>query len=1011
MNKTFKVVYNRARGSLMVANEITCSVQKKGTKAIVAATVLLLATGLASATDYSNKTWEGDHVGVSQAQVNSSSNAITVTGDSFTNNTLTFTSTAGSPTAAGVAGSNVDATITDSNFTKNTVSDSESSKNGVYGSAVGLNKGKLTVKDSSFDNNSSSSYRQVQGSAIYQTVGEIDIANSTFTNNSGQGLTKGETQGVATGGAISLWGVKGKIDQATFTNNQATADDIAYGGALYLRDGFWGGDKDLTVAITNSNFSNNSVKGKNGRGGALYAKSTYSADSKEHAFLNLTLEKVQFINNEASWMGGAAYVTGEGSITLKDVSFEGNKAAYGSALMAFANKDNEANLQDVRTTEIKADNVNYLNNIATGGGTVYLYTQANYEQTGGSFVGNKTITQSGHAQGAFVVKGSNATFTDVLFENNTAESANSIAAGGAVFVDSVSNDVVEAPVPGTVTFHITKDITYSGNNVIGQPDEENTYGYRTATAGGFLHLDRGTSATFDIEDGATLTVGNADASGNMDTIASSIRYEEAQTSASMKKTGQGTLVVNSDLNKYYGKLDVAAGKMEVTKQWTILDDVTVSGGTLSLNDFSFEKQPSPLEKEGSIFVKKGGTLETASNQIFTAGIEDASTNNDAGSLKYEDKYLKFEEGGSLALTDSEYSLDYANSAAKLLGTSSSLVMLGDLVNKDKINEASLDDLKTVSGNTVLAKTTVIADNNIQIGGDPESGYDYRADSLSVGSVDLGSANTIKIDGEKTLTLAGNGDEAVQSTDENGTTVNVESGSTLALGGSASQGGKLSSKVALNSGNLVITGAKTFTVENVSGTGNVKVGGDEAGKAILSQVDGVTVDVSNSSSVTSISDASQAQIKVKDEGVTAEIKAAKNAVVSLGNATTDQAISAYSKLASVNGLDWAEDGVSAVLYVDAPTKVSSGGIVIGSNDAITSGTVAIGKSGLLIANQANGSADAMIDGALTLAEGSSLGLVNSRVGTLKLATSVTDNGTTVITDNPFITGAVDAGQGV
>ena len=30
MNKTFKIVFNKARGALMVANEITGSVQKKG---------------------------------------------------------------------------------------------------------------------------------------------------------------------------------------------------------------------------------------------------------------------------------------------------------------------------------------------------------------------------------------------------------------------------------------------------------------------------------------------------------------------------------------------------------------------------------------------------------------------------------------------------------------------------------------------------------------------------------------------------------------------------------------------------------------------------------------------------------------------------------------------------------------------------------------------------------------------------------------------------------------------
>ena len=49
MNRTFKVVFNRARAGLMVANEITSSVQKKGTKTVVAAAALGLMAMFAQA--------------------------------------------------------------------------------------------------------------------------------------------------------------------------------------------------------------------------------------------------------------------------------------------------------------------------------------------------------------------------------------------------------------------------------------------------------------------------------------------------------------------------------------------------------------------------------------------------------------------------------------------------------------------------------------------------------------------------------------------------------------------------------------------------------------------------------------------------------------------------------------------------------------------------------------------------------------------------------------------------
>lgn len=51
MNKSFKVVFNKARGALMVVNEVTSSVQAKGTKTVIAATVAALVAGGAVAAD------------------------------------------------------------------------------------------------------------------------------------------------------------------------------------------------------------------------------------------------------------------------------------------------------------------------------------------------------------------------------------------------------------------------------------------------------------------------------------------------------------------------------------------------------------------------------------------------------------------------------------------------------------------------------------------------------------------------------------------------------------------------------------------------------------------------------------------------------------------------------------------------------------------------------------------------------------------------------------------------
>ena len=50
MNSTFKVVFNKARGALMVVNKVTSSVQGKGTKTVVAAAVATMLAGVAGST-------------------------------------------------------------------------------------------------------------------------------------------------------------------------------------------------------------------------------------------------------------------------------------------------------------------------------------------------------------------------------------------------------------------------------------------------------------------------------------------------------------------------------------------------------------------------------------------------------------------------------------------------------------------------------------------------------------------------------------------------------------------------------------------------------------------------------------------------------------------------------------------------------------------------------------------------------------------------------------------------
>ena len=1010
--------------------------QKKLLAASVAAACLAMTTS-ALATDYSNHTETADGTTLA-GHLNSTSDAINSTNDTFENNKLTFTATGGLTTAAGIAASNTTVTVTDGTFTSNEVSDSDGSINGVYGTAVGVSgaadgTSALTITNSTFTSNKGTSYNQTEGGAVYQSIGTATIKGSTFDQNVAEVAKETtESEASAMGGAVSLWGTTTVIEDSTFTNNSTasfTEKGSSFGGALYLRGGRWGGAENLSASIKNSTFVSNSARGTGAKGGALYAKSDY-VDNK-HLILNLDLDNVTFKNNISDRWGGAMFVEGEGSLTMKDVTFEGNQGVYGSALVVNGNKPNETVLNNVETATVTATNVNYLNNVSKDyGATLWLYTKTQYNQTGGSFVGNKT-TGSGNLLGAVFVKGAKAVFTDVLFQNNTVESSDGIAAGGAVYVDIVSNSTVGV-VGGSVKFIATKDMTYSGNNVTGKDIPVETYGYMTATAGGFLLLDRGTTAEFEVKDDATLTIGEEGSTGHMDSIASAYPLEVGQKVASITKTGSGTLVINSDMNFYYGTVDVQAGRMEVNTTWSLREAATISGGTLALKDFNFDKMPDPLSTVGSITVQSGGTLETASAQLFKNGLGDGSV-TDAGDALKANK-VTVEEGGTIALNDAVYNLDYASSLGTKY-TNAKYVLLGqlsdaskdDLTQQDKV---TLDDVAMVGENIVLNEVKITSeDKNVQIGGTQSNDYAYREESLAVASFDLGTANKVLIDGGKTLTLTGEGTGSellkTSGTDEVGVTVRADS--TLLLGGTDyAKGGTLAGTVTVESnGTLTATGGETFTVDAIDGEGTVLVGEDKtAGKLTITQLaenftGTIFVDPAwkDDETLNVIGNASHLEISKVDTAITGTLAAGRNSLITLG-ADAAEASSAFEAIASVQGLSWGEKNVTAALYLGAPIEVAGKIVVDGSLTDATSvastypddATIYVANQGILIVSQSLGSSDtSMIAGTLSVADGSYIGVTNASEGTFKLADTITGT-TEVVTDNPFIEGEISTADG-
>lgn len=214
---------------------------------------------------------------------------------------------------------------------------------------------------------------------------------------------------------------------------------------------------------------------------------------------------------------------------------------------------------------------------------VYLTNSATKLQISNStFSDNYGSAANDSACGGFMMLKGNVEFKDVTFTNNVVESKgnNVFAAGGAVYADSAKNTGIDNT--GAPNFVITKDTVYSGNTVIPYAGSKgawyDTYGAVGQSGGGFLYLDREAIAGFDIAEGATLTIGNENSTGYMDSIASVIGYQYANPV--INKNGTGTLQMNGDMNSYYGSLNVKAGTMNLAKDWTARNAVKVADGAV-----------------------------------------------------------------------------------------------------------------------------------------------------------------------------------------------------------------------------------------------------------------------------------------------------------------------------------------------------------------------------------------------------------------------------------------------
>ena len=477
MNSTFKVVFNKARGALMVVNEVTSSVQGKGTKTVVAAAVAAMIAGvsgsaMAAETDTEIKATDTALKATftkAEKQNDVASSLIGTSGDKLALKNVTNKDM--------YAAGSLDLTASSKD---NVVT----LKNG----SVSNFSGKVTSTDHF-------------GAVVTATTGTLKIDNVTFENNKFDEVKTGDKQHNGTRGIIRAAGANLEVAKSTFAGNEAVL-----GGAINV----WSNGEN-TVKITDSTFTGNATKS---HGGAVYITGSQ---------VKTTIADSTFSKNTSGKQGGALQLAGAGETTITNATFSENAAGtFGGAINA-------------TNTQVVAKNVNFEGNKAVGddghGGALFLNgNTASYTQAGGKFVGNSAKKNGGAIR---VQNGADLALTNVVFDGNTAANGGAVDtfnAGDVKFTDTTFTNNQAGGWGGAlringgnVTIAVTegKSLVYEGNRA-GTNAEAAAKNYEKQ--GDFMYLN-GASDRAAFELAGDLTIKDSIVSNH----------------GTIEKTGKGTL--------------------------------------------------------------------------------------------------------------------------------------------------------------------------------------------------------------------------------------------------------------------------------------------------------------------------------------------------------------------------------------------------------------------------------------------------------------------------------------
>lgn len=649
MNKTFKLVFSKARNTLMVVNEATKSTQTKGCRTVIAAAVLsalmvspALAiqdkdSGASIGAGENGFTVRSECIDVTAVQggvlevkadsyVSSGSyGAVTnnvggvvtrvlIGGESlFENNTTNNAGAALAIFQAGKQGSG----STDNTITAAFEGNSSVKKGGAVASLLestvkGIN-GSTTFVDSTFKKNT---VTEGDGGAIYAERTSIIVNGGSFTEN-----TAGQN-----GGAIHSYIGSLTVDGAIFQENEAGKN----GGAIMAWSDSNSGTIQQVFEVTGSRFEDNSAVAK---GGAI---AWLEKEANEQGEQFLSIENSTFTSNSAA-EGGAIHTDGKTVLSGQN-RFDGNKASgHGGAIYISLNSasleikkgsetaytsfvNNESGQQGgaiYNRGEVSVgDYTQFLGNKATTAGGAVANGEGNAKAEMGNYVSFEENT-SGMGGALFNQRGEMSLGQGATFKNNhaTAEvTTEDVGSGGAIMNQANGWDGTKYKAELTIgessyfegntatnrggaiyndgTLVFKGDATFSGNTAGGVLNDIHNTGAMTVEAG-TLTLDGGITGngTLTFADGSALNVKVGTSQADSTTIANTVTV------------GKDVTLTMSFVPGYIGEYSLVADDGSVNGEFTLADnavfDVTAVEGENGVYDVALKSTEEIAQNTGA----------------------------------------------------------------------------------------------------------------------------------------------------------------------------------------------------------------------------------------------------------------------------------------------------------------------------------------------------------------------------------------------------------------------------